>query len=47
MITRAEPGLFRGQCEVPDDEHNTRDKPMTKRMLHDNIMVIVLKKGTG
>jgi hypothetical protein len=31
---------------VPDDEHDARDKPMTKRMLHDHKMVTGAKKGT-
>jgi hypothetical protein len=47
VIPGPEPGLIRGQCKVPDDEHDARDKSMTKRMLHDYKMVKELKKDTG
>jgi hypothetical protein len=31
---------------VPDYKHDARDKPMTKRILHDHTMVTGTKKGT-
>jgi hypothetical protein len=46
MIPGPEPGLFRGQCKVPDYEHDARDKTMTKRILHNHKMVTGAKKGT-
>ncbi|MCK7505086.1 MAG: hypothetical protein MZV70_14075 [Desulfobacterales bacterium] len=44
MIAGSEPCLFGRQCEVPADQHDARDEPMTKRMFHDHKMVTGLKK---
>ena len=44
MIPGPEPGLIGGQCEVAGDEHDARDKSMTKRMLHEYMIVTGDKK---